>query len=79
MNAATAAMWAFALGLGVGLTIRVYERADEFAAWFEDKFGHPIGDGPRKRVHPEQWEAEQRQAERAERDREFVRVYGDGR
>ena len=50
-----------------------------FETWFEEKYGHPLGEGPRAPMHPEQWEAEQRQAERAERDRDFLRVYGDGR
>ena len=53
--------------------------AEEVAAWFADKFGYTLGEGPREQMHPEQWEAEQRQAERAERDREFMRLYGDGR
>ena len=46
----------------------------------ERLLGHPLGEGPpRARMHPDQWEAEQRQAEKAELDRDFRRVYGDGR
>lgn len=53
--------------------------ADEFRAWFHARFGYALGEGPRAHVHPEQEEADARRIERAERDREFVRVYGDGR
>lgn len=53
--------------------------ADELAAWFKDRFGHALGEGPREHIHPMRWEAEQRQAERAERNAEFERMYGSGR
>jgi hypothetical protein len=52
---------------------------EKFAADFERIYGYKLGTGPREHIHPEQWEAEQRQAERAELDRDFIRVYGDGR
>jgi glutathione S-transferase len=55
------------------------QRVAEFEEWFLQKFGYPLGEGPRQRMHPDQWEAEQRQAEKAERDAHFRRIYGDGR
>ena len=48
-------------------------------AELERLLGHPLGEGSRERIHPDKWEAEQRQAEKAELDRDFRRVYGDGR
>jgi hypothetical protein len=50
----------------------------DIAAAFERVTGIPLA-GPRPRRHPDAVEAEEREMERAERDRDFLRVYGDGR
>lgn len=51
----------------------------DIAAWFATKYGHPLGAGTYPPVHPQQEEADNRRIEQAERDREFMRLYGDGR
>lgn len=51
----------------------------DIAAAFERVFGYPLAGGERPRIHPMQELADERRIERAERDREFVRVQGDGR